>query len=148
MTVEDDGVAGVVAAGVAGGVVKGRGEVIDDLAFPFVAPLGPDHRNRFRSTLVRHFRTPQSHESHLPRSVSRMKHYRRVYAANASNFILRRALVEGKRRLWRTCPTKGPFETQRRAVGRCDKKLARAAYALPKILSARSAATGTRNLSP
>ena len=54
--IEDDGVARVVAAGVTRGVIKGRGEVIDDLAFAFVAPLGADNRNRFRSSFVRQLR--------------------------------------------------------------------------------------------
>jgi len=47
MVVENDGVAGIVAAGVAGSEIKGRGQVVDHLAFSFVAPLGADDRNRF-----------------------------------------------------------------------------------------------------
>ena len=39
----DDGVAGVVAAGVADDAVYLSGEVVDDFAFAFVAPLAPDH---------------------------------------------------------------------------------------------------------
>ncbi len=40
LAVDDDGVAGVVAAGVAGDDVELLGEDVDDLAFAFVAPLG------------------------------------------------------------------------------------------------------------
>ena len=39
----DDGVAGVVAALVAGDDVEPLGEQVDDLALPLVAPLGADH---------------------------------------------------------------------------------------------------------
>ena len=39
---DDDGVAGVVAAGVAGDDVELLGQHVDDLAFAFVAPLGAE----------------------------------------------------------------------------------------------------------
>jgi hypothetical protein len=51
MVVENDGVARIVAAGVARREIKGRGQVVDHLAFSFVAPLGADDRNRFSPAL-------------------------------------------------------------------------------------------------
>ena len=53
VAVEDDRMARVVAAGVARGVIKRRGKIVDDLALPFVAPLGSDNGNRFRPSFIR-----------------------------------------------------------------------------------------------
>ena len=53
VTIEDDGVAGVVPTGVARGVVKRKSQAINDFAFPFVAPLGADNRNRLGSRFIR-----------------------------------------------------------------------------------------------
>ena len=56
--VENDGVAGVVAAGAARDVVEGGRHVVDDLAFAFVAPLRAHHYDGFhprcRSLSIRH----------------------------------------------------------------------------------------------
>src|SRR5579863_8223959 len=53
---DDDGVAGVVSAGDARDVVERSGEIVDDLALPFVTPLRADHNHRFHSRA-----SPQSH---------------------------------------------------------------------------------------
>src|SRR5580704_12422481 len=58
MTIENYGVPGVVAAGIARGVVERRREVVDYLPFPFVAPLRTDYRDCFRSRLIVHPRLP------------------------------------------------------------------------------------------
>jgi len=50
--VEDDSVAGVVATRAARDVVKGCGEIVDDLALPLVAPLRPYHDNRLHRPLA------------------------------------------------------------------------------------------------
>ena len=52
MAVEDDGMSGVVTAGVAGDVVERRGNVVNDFAFAFVAPLGADDDDRSRRRFV------------------------------------------------------------------------------------------------
>ena len=54
MAIEDDGVAGVVSAGVARGVVERRSEVVDHLPFSFVAPLRADYRDCFGLSFLRH----------------------------------------------------------------------------------------------
>ena len=46
---DDDGVAGVVAAGNTRDVVERAGEIVDDLALAFVAPLRADHDDRFHA---------------------------------------------------------------------------------------------------
>src|SRR5579863_1333889 len=44
--VEDYGVAGVVASRASRDVIEGCGEIVDDLALPFVAPLRSHHNDR------------------------------------------------------------------------------------------------------
>src|SRR5260370_31656960 len=46
---DDYGVPGVVSAGDARDIVKSAGEIIDDLAFAFVAPLRAHHHDRFHA---------------------------------------------------------------------------------------------------
>ena len=81
MTIENNGVASVVAAGIARRVVKRRREVVDYLAFSFVAPLRADHRDCFRPGLLAHPQHPASKRPHLARSNSILKRYRRAYTA-------------------------------------------------------------------
>ena len=56
--IENNGMPGIVAAGVAGRVVKRRSNVIDDLAFPFVSPLRTHHRYCFGPALLAHPQHP------------------------------------------------------------------------------------------
>ena len=82
MAIEDDRVAGIVAAGVASGVIEGRGEIVDDLAFAFVAPLGADHRDRLRPNLLHHFPHPVTTRiTSALLSLLHVKHCRRAFAA-------------------------------------------------------------------
>jgi hypothetical protein len=53
---DDDGVAGVVAAGDARDVIERAREIVDDFTFSFVTPLRADHYDRFHSRA-----SPQSH---------------------------------------------------------------------------------------
>src|SRR6266403_3887878 len=46
---DDYGVPGVVSAGDARDIVESAGEIIDDFAFAFVAPLRADHHDRFHA---------------------------------------------------------------------------------------------------
>src|SRR6267142_5799446 len=46
---DDYGVPGVVSAGDARDIVKSAGEIIDDFAFAFVAPLRADYHDRFHA---------------------------------------------------------------------------------------------------
>ncbi len=48
---DDDGMAGVVAAGYARDVFERTGEIVDDLAFAFIAPLRAYHYDRVHSDL-------------------------------------------------------------------------------------------------
>src|ERR1700740_3043864 len=52
ITIENDGMARVVAAGATRDVVKGSRHVIDDFAFAFIAPLRAHHDNRFHSRSI------------------------------------------------------------------------------------------------
>ena len=63
MIIEDDGVPGVVTARVARSEIEGRGQVIDDFALSFVAPLGANDGNRFDSRLLCQRCHPASHTS-------------------------------------------------------------------------------------
>ncbi len=49
---DDHGVAGIVAAGNARDVVERAGEVVDNLAFAFVAPLRAYDHHRFHSRVL------------------------------------------------------------------------------------------------
>ena len=82
MAIEDDRVAGIVAAGVARGVIEGRGQIVDDLPFAFVAPLGADYRDRLRPNLLHHFPHPVTTRiTSALLSLLHVKHCRRAFAA-------------------------------------------------------------------
>src|ERR1700730_497432 len=48
---DDDGVSGVVSSGYASDVVERAGEIVDDFAFSFIAPLRTYHDDRIHSDL-------------------------------------------------------------------------------------------------
>ena len=79
-----DGVAGVVAALVAGDDVEARREQIDDLALAFVAPLRAEHREIHRSM------TDDSTVDYARRTRTRARDER----VNAATIALRRARVQ------------------------------------------------------
>ena len=86
VAIENNGVAGVVPAGIARRVIKRRGQVVDDLAFSFVAPLRAHHGYCFGSGLLGHSQHPSTRKRpHLARSSSILKRYRRAYTANANS---------------------------------------------------------------
>src|ERR1700683_4076827 len=57
MSIEDNGVAGVVSAGIACGVIERGSQIVNDFAFALVAPLRSDYDDRLCSGLLRHSRS-------------------------------------------------------------------------------------------
>ena len=58
MIIKNNGVAGVMSARVAGRIVERLGQVVDDLALAFIAPLRSHHDNRFGPWLFCQVSTP------------------------------------------------------------------------------------------
>src|SRR5579862_5759353 len=82
MAIEDDCVPRVMSPRVARGVIERRSEIVDDLAFAFVAPLGADDCDRFGPNLLRHFPHPATTRiASALLSLLHVKHYRRAFAA-------------------------------------------------------------------
>src|SRR5712675_1623104 len=58
---DDYGVPGVVSAGDARDIVKSAGQIIDDFAFAFVAPLRADYHDRFHAVPLARTHVPPAH---------------------------------------------------------------------------------------
>ena len=124
VAVEDDGVAGVVSAGVARGVIKRLSQAIDDFAFPFVAPLGADNRNRFRPSSVRQrCRSATTRVAPCPSPADIMKRYRRADAVKPkSNPTLRGGRRQEQRPAYRRRGIANRPSKRSRARGSCGAK--------------------------
>jgi hypothetical protein len=83
MAIVDDGVARVVASGIAGDVIKRRCKVVDDFTLSFVAPLRADNCDRLCSGTLCHRNNSRPHVSRLARSGIRER-YREAGAATTN----------------------------------------------------------------
>ena len=61
MAVENNGVPGIVAAGVTRDVIERGGHIVNDLTLPFIAPLRANYDNCLRRRLVHLQDRPPGH---------------------------------------------------------------------------------------
>ena len=83
MAVEDDGVPGVVAAGITRDVIKRGGHIVDDLAFSFVAPLRANYDHCLRRRLVHFEAILPASRTFSGRTIPRQSHSVKQYRKDA-----------------------------------------------------------------